>query len=166
MHQIRLIRRCTFGSKLITDPGICEIYFGHLFAKSNSGDAQFYSIFILKWAINGLFFIYYRCFPINREARFTVMCVSIIIYVQVLLEKVINSNVFFQTRQPIFAQLLGATFRVSQCSWLSLDQRLNVENCIRTLSEVAKARDIPISADLDIQVRRLYLNGLLLEVQI
>ena len=59
---------------------------------------------------------------------------------------------FFQTRQPIFAQLLGATFRVSQCSWLTLDQRLNVENCIRTLSEVAKSRDIPISPDLDIQV--------------
>ena len=68
--------------------------------------------------------------------------------------------IFFQTRQPIFAQLLGATFRVSQCSWLTLDQRLNVENCIRTLSEVAKSRDIPISSDLDIQVFFDYLcNG-------
>jgi hypothetical protein len=65
---------------------------------------------------------------------------------------------FFQTRQPIFAQLLGATFRVSQCSWLTLDQRLNVENCIRTLSEVAKSRDIPISPDLDIQVFKFVLN--------
>ena len=52
-------------------------------------------------------------------------------------------------------QLLGAAFRVSQCSWLSVDQRVNVENCIRTLSEVARARGIAIPSDLDIQVRCL-----------
>ena len=53
----------------------------------------------------------------------------------------------------MFVQLLGAAFRVSQCSWLTVDQRVNVENCIRTLSEVAKARGIAIPSDLDIQVR-------------
>ena len=52
----------------------------------------------------------------------------------------------------MFVQLLGAAFRVSQCSWLTVDQRVNVENCIRTLSEVAKARGIAIPSDLDIQV--------------
>ena len=63
-----------------------------------------------------------------------------------------NESITFQTRQPVFVQLLGAAFRVSQCSWLTVDQRVNVENCIRTLSEVAKARGIAIPSDLDIQV--------------
>lgn len=45
---------------------------------------------------------------------------------------------FFQTRQPIFVQLLQAAFRISQCNWLIPSQRFNVENCIRTLSEVGE----------------------------
>jgi hypothetical protein len=63
-----------------------------------------------------------------------------------------------QTRQPVFVQLLGAAFRVSQSSWLTVDQRVNVENCIRTLSEVAKARGIAIPSDLDIQVKHLHVT--------
>ena len=61
----------------------------------------------------------------------------------------------FQTRQPVFVQLLSAAFRVSQCHFvtLSVDQRVNVENCIRTLSEVAKARAIAIPSDLDMKVK-------------
>ena len=43
-----------------------------------------------------------------------------------------------QTRQPIFVQLLHAAFKVSQCPWLNAGQRFNVENCIRTLSDVGK----------------------------
>nr|XP_040580259.1 inositol 1,4,5-trisphosphate receptor-like isoform X2 [Lepeophtheirus salmonis] len=62
----------------------------------------------------------------------------------------------YATRQPIFVQLLGAAFRVSQCSWLTVDQRVNVENCIRTLSEVAKSRGIAIPSDLDIQVTAMF----------
>ena len=53
-------------------------------------------------------------------------------------------------------QLLGAAFRVSQCSWLTVDQRVNVENCIRTLSEVAKSRGIAIPTDLDVQVTAMF----------
>lgn len=37
-----------------------------------------------------------------------------------------------------------------------MDQRVNVENCIRTLSEVAKARGIAIPSDLDIQVTAMF----------
>ena len=64
------------------------------------------------------------------------------------------SDICFQTRQPVFVQLLSAGFRVSQCHFvtLSVDQRVNVENCIRTLSEVAKARAIAIPSDLDMKV--------------
>ena len=54
----------------------------------------------------------------------------------------------------MFVQLLSAAFRVSQCHFvtLSVDQRVNVESCIRTLSEVAKARAIAIPSDLDMKV--------------
>lgn len=44
----------------------------------------------------------------------------------------------FQTRQPIFVQLLQSAFKVTQCPWLTPAQRFNVENCIRTLSEVGQ----------------------------
>ncbi|XP_060537009.1 inositol 1,4,5-trisphosphate receptor isoform X3 [Cylas formicarius] len=60
------------------------------------------------------------------------------------------------TRQPIFVQLLQSAFRVSQCLWLSASQRFNVENCIRTLSEVAKNRGIAIPLDLESQVAPMF----------
>ncbi|XP_030748640.1 inositol 1,4,5-trisphosphate receptor isoform X3 [Sitophilus oryzae] len=60
------------------------------------------------------------------------------------------------TRQPIFVQLLQLAFRVSQCLWLSASQRFNVENCIRTLSEVAKNRGIAIPLDLESQVAPMF----------
>ena len=73
------------------------------------------------------------------------------------------SDICFQTRQPVFVQLLSAGFRVSQCHFvtLSVDQRVNVENCIRTLSEVAKARAIAIPSDLDMKVSQnaFYFRG-------
>ena len=58
-----------------------------------------------------------------------------------------------QTRQSVFVQLLGAVFRVSQCSWLASDQRLGIENCIKTLADVAKSRGIAIPSELEIQVK-------------
>lgn len=61
-----------------------------------------------------------------------------------------------QSRQPIFIQLLSATFRVLQCSWLTVDQRANVENCIRTLSEAAKTRSIVIPSDLEMHVKAMF----------
>ncbi|XP_069694590.1 inositol 1,4,5-trisphosphate receptor isoform X4 [Periplaneta americana] len=60
------------------------------------------------------------------------------------------------TRQPIFVQLLQAAFRMSQCTWLAAPQRFNVENCIRTLSEVAKSRGIAIPSDLEAQLASLF----------
>ena len=63
---------------------------------------------------------------------------------------------YFQSRQPIFVQLLSAAFRVAQCQWLTFEQRHSVENCIQTLSEVAKARGIAVPTDLDIQVSHMF----------
>lgn len=70
-----------------------------------------------------------------------------------------------QTRQPIFVQLLHAAFKVSQCSWLNAGQRFNVENCIRTLSDVAKGRGIAIPTDLESQVASMFNKAAMLSRQ-
>ncbi|XP_034937156.1 inositol 1,4,5-trisphosphate receptor isoform X4 [Chelonus insularis] len=70
-----------------------------------------------------------------------------------------------QTRQPIFVQLLHAAFKVSQCTWLNAGQRFNVENCIRTLSEVAKGRGIAIPTDLESQVANMFNKAAMLSRQ-
>ncbi|XP_037926094.1 inositol 1,4,5-trisphosphate receptor isoform X3 [Hermetia illucens] len=63
-----------------------------------------------------------------------------------------DQSTIVQTRQIIFAQLLQATYKLSQCKWLTLAERFNVDNCIRTLSESAKNRGIGIPADLENRV--------------
>jgi len=70
-----------------------------------------------------------------------------------------------QTRQPIFVQLLQAAFRMSQCTWLGASQRFNVENCVRTLSDVAKSRGIAIPSDLETQVASLFNKAAMLSRQ-
>ncbi|XP_060816925.1 inositol 1,4,5-trisphosphate receptor isoform X15 [Bombus pascuorum] len=70
-----------------------------------------------------------------------------------------------QTRQPIFVQLLHAAFKVSQCVWLNAGQRFNVENCIRTLSDVAKGRGIAIPTDLESQVASMFNKAAMLSRQ-
>uniref|UniRef100_A0ABM0MCB0 Inositol 1,4,5-trisphosphate receptor-like n=1 Tax=Saccoglossus kowalevskii TaxID=10224 RepID=A0ABM0MCB0_SACKO len=40
------------------------------------------------------------------------------------------------TRQPVFVKLLQGAFRVSQCSWLSGQQKFHVETCIKTLTDM------------------------------
>ncbi|XP_011161060.1 inositol 1,4,5-trisphosphate receptor isoform X2 [Solenopsis invicta] len=76
-----------------------------------------------------------------------------------------DNNLSGYTRQPIFVQLLHAAFNVSQCAWLSAGQRFNVENCIRTLSEVAKGRGIAIPTDLESQVANMFNKAAMLSRQ-
>lgn len=61
-----------------------------------------------------------------------------------------------QTHQPVFVRLLQAAFRLSTCTWLNLQQRMNVEGCIRTLAEIAKTRGIAIPVDLETQVGNMF----------
>uniref|UniRef100_A0A8D3E2G3 Inositol 1,4,5-trisphosphate receptor n=1 Tax=Scophthalmus maximus TaxID=52904 RepID=A0A8D3E2G3_SCOMX len=65
----------------------------------------------------------------------------------------------FQTRQPVFVQLLQAVFRVYHCNWLTPVQKGSVENCIKVLSDVAKSRTIAIPVDLDNQVNNLFVKS-------
>ncbi|CAG4962499.1 unnamed protein product [Colias eurytheme] len=61
-----------------------------------------------------------------------------------------------QTRQSIFVKLLQSTFRIYQCPWLNPPQKLNVEKCIRTLSEVAKTRSIAIPLELEAKIQTVF----------
>uniref|UniRef100_B3P2E7 Inositol 1,4,5-trisphosphate receptor n=1 Tax=Drosophila erecta TaxID=7220 RepID=B3P2E7_DROER len=63
-----------------------------------------------------------------------------------------DQSAIVQSRQLIFVQLLQAAHRITQCRWLSLGDRFNVENCIRTLTESAKMRSIAIPPELEQQV--------------
>ncbi|XP_037294714.1 inositol 1,4,5-trisphosphate receptor isoform X4 [Manduca sexta] len=61
-----------------------------------------------------------------------------------------------QTRQSIFVKLLQTTFGIYQCPWLTPPQKLNVEKCIRTLSEVAKSRSIAIPLELEAKIQTVF----------
>ncbi|XP_076740095.1 inositol 1,4,5-trisphosphate-gated calcium channel ITPR1 isoform X6 [Maylandia zebra] len=65
----------------------------------------------------------------------------------------------FQTRQPVFVQLLQAVFRAYHCNWLMPVQKGHVESCIKVLSDVAKGRAIAIPVDLDNQVNNLFVKS-------
>ncbi|KAK9299761.1 hypothetical protein QLX08_007324 [Tetragonisca angustula] len=80
-------------------------------------------------------------------------------------DRITDTNVTGCTRQPIFVQLLHAAFKVSQCPWLNAGQRFNVENCIRTLSDVAKGRGIAIPTDLESQVASMFNKAAMLSRQ-
>ncbi|XP_076363094.1 inositol 1,4,5,-trisphosphate receptor isoform X2 [Tachypleus tridentatus] len=61
-----------------------------------------------------------------------------------------------QTHQPVFVRLLQGAFRLSNCSWLKLHKRMNVETCVKTLSDIARNRGIAIPVDLDTQVSSMF----------
>ncbi|GFY58925.1 inositol 1,4,5-trisphosphate receptor type 1 [Trichonephila inaurata madagascariensis] len=60
------------------------------------------------------------------------------------------------TVQPVFVRLLQGAFRLSNCAWLNVHQRMNVESCIKTLSDIGKNRGIAIPVDLDTQVAAMF----------
>uniref|UniRef100_A0A673CNX3 Inositol 1,4,5-trisphosphate receptor n=1 Tax=Sphaeramia orbicularis TaxID=375764 RepID=A0A673CNX3_9TELE len=63
-----------------------------------------------------------------------------------------------QTNQSVFIKLLQSSFRICNCTWITSAQKANIESCIKTLADVAKARAIAIPVDLDSQVNTLSLK--------
>ncbi|XP_075679625.1 inositol 1,4,5,-trisphosphate receptor isoform X3 [Dermatophagoides pteronyssinus] len=61
-----------------------------------------------------------------------------------------------QTHQPVFVKTLQSIFRLSTCTWLTLPQRINVENCLRTLVDISKNRGIAIPNELETQVLNMF----------
>ncbi len=75
-------------------------------------------------------------------------------------------NTAVPTRQPVFVQLLQVAFRLSQCAWLGLYQRQNMEASIRTLADMAHSRSIAIPSDLDNQLTSLLNKSLFYKSQL
>ncbi|KAL6106962.1 itpr2 [Pungitius sinensis] len=63
-----------------------------------------------------------------------------------------------QTNQSVFIRLLQSSFTIYNCPWMNSAQKVNIENCIKALADVAKARAIAIPVDLDSQVNTLSLR--------
>lgn len=51
---------------------------------------------------------------------------------------------------------MQSIFCLSICTWLSLPQRINVENCLRTLVDLSKNRGIAIPNELETQVLNMF----------
>lgn len=60
-----------------------------------------------------------------------------------------------KSRQPIFVRLLSALFRLSQCTWMTGQQKYQIETCIQNLLEIAKPRGIVIPTALETEVQNL-----------
>ncbi|XP_023811698.1 inositol 1,4,5-trisphosphate receptor type 2 isoform X2 [Oryzias latipes] len=69
----------------------------------------------------------------------------------------VNHSVL-QSNQSTFIKLLQSAFRLTNCNWTTSAQKANIESCIKTLADVAKARAIAIPVDLDSQVNHLSLK--------
>ncbi|GAB6029930.1 hypothetical protein CHUAL_005626 [Chamberlinius hualienensis] len=63
-----------------------------------------------------------------------------------------DQSVIVKTHQPVFVRLLEGVYCLSNCEWLSPQQRYNIENCIRALNDIARKYEIAIPSTLDGQV--------------
>ncbi|XP_053377799.1 inositol 1,4,5-trisphosphate receptor type 1-like isoform X4 [Mercenaria mercenaria] len=74
-----------------------------------------------------------------------------------------DQSTTIQSRQPMFVKLLQGAFRLSHCSWLTGPQNLSVQDCIKTLSNIAKNRGIAIPSDLDTQVHSMFEKSIMMK---
>nr|ASO75059.1 inositol 1,4,5-trisphosphate receptor (IP3R) [Bemisia tabaci] len=101
------------------------------------------------------------------ETRDTVLDTYVTNSVMTIINTFFNSpfsdqSTTVQTRQQVFVQLLQAVLKVSQCPWLTPTQHYNVENTIRSLTEVAKGRSIAIPAELEATVQNVFSKSTML----
>ncbi|XP_052781889.1 inositol 1,4,5-trisphosphate receptor type 1-like isoform X2 [Mya arenaria] len=66
-----------------------------------------------------------------------------------------DQSTTIQSRQPMFVKLLQGAFRLSNRNWEG-SQSFHVQECIKTLSTIAKKRAIAIPSDLDTQVVTMF----------
>lgn len=76
-----------------------------------------------------------------------------------------DQSTMLTANQIIFIQMIQSAFKVSRCEWLLPAQRFNVENCIRTLTDIANNRGIVIPIELENQILRMFNKSALLTRQ-
>lgn len=76
-----------------------------------------------------------------------------------------DQSTILQSNQIVFVQIIQQAFKVSKCEWLTPAQRFNVENCIRTLTDIANNRGIAFPIELENQILRMFNKSALLTRQ-
>ncbi|XP_028652407.1 inositol 1,4,5-trisphosphate receptor type 3 [Erpetoichthys calabaricus] len=71
-----------------------------------------------------------------------------------------ENSTSLQTHHNIVIQLLQATCRLFECSWLPQQHKALVESCIRTLGMTAKSRSITLPLELDSQINRQSMSSM------
>lgn len=70
-----------------------------------------------------------------------------------------------QTHQLIFTQIIQSAYRLTKCKWINPPQKFHVENCIRTLTEVAQKRGIAFPIELENQLLMMFNKSAMLTRQ-
>lgn len=70
-----------------------------------------------------------------------------------------------QTHQNIFTQIVQSAYRLTKCKWITPPQKFHVENCIRTMTDVAQKRSIAFPAELENQLVKMFEKSAMLTRQ-
>lgn len=70
-----------------------------------------------------------------------------------------------QAHQLIFVQLIQGAYKLTKCKWLTPAQKFHIENCIRTLTDVAHNRGIAFPIELENQVLMMFNKSAMLTRQ-
>lgn len=76
-----------------------------------------------------------------------------------------DQSTMVTSNQIVFIQIIQSAFKVSKCEWLLPAQRFNVENCIRTLTDIANNRGIAVPIELENQILRMFNKSAMLTRQ-
>lgn len=59
-----------------------------------------------------------------------------------------------QTHQTIFIQLMRAAYELTQASWVSVPQKMNIEICIKTLWDIGEFAEFPLLISTDVSIQK------------
>lgn len=76
-----------------------------------------------------------------------------------------DQSTVLQIHQTIFIQIVQSAYRLTKCKWIASPQKFHVENCIRTLTEVAQKRAIAFPIELENQLLMMFNKSAMLTRQ-
>lgn len=76
-----------------------------------------------------------------------------------------DQSTVLQIHQNIFVQIVQSAYRLTKCKWISPPQKFHVENCIRTMTDVAQKRSIAFPLELENQLLLMFNKSAMLTRQ-
>lgn len=76
-----------------------------------------------------------------------------------------DQSTVLQIHQNIFVQIVQSAYRLTKCKWITPPQKFHVENCIRTLTDVAQKRSIAFPIELENQLLMMFNKSAMLTRQ-